>query len=86
MKNLGQVFANRVGRPAQDRSGLCKIPLQEVRFSQHDANRQLVVSGERRGRAQQRCEQVYGRGRMSAFECGIGACNDGLQSCVTHGG
>jgi hypothetical protein len=45
VQNLRQILAKRVGRPAQHRSGLCKIPLQEVRFSQHDADAELVFLG-----------------------------------------
>jgi hypothetical protein len=86
VQDLGQVFANRVGGASQHRSGLCKIPLQEVRFSQHDANRQLVVSRQRGWGAQQRGQQIDGRGRMTALKGGIGASDDRLQCGVTHGG
>ena len=47
VQDLGQLLAERVGRPAQYRSGLCKIPLQEVRFSQHDADAELVFARKR---------------------------------------
>ena len=85
MQHLGQGLANRVGRPAQHRSGLCKIPLQEVRFSQHDPDSQLIVARERRRRAQQRGEQFDGGRRLAALERGGGAGNDRLQRCVSHG-
>ena len=84
MQHLRQGFTNRVWGAAQDRSGLCKIPLQEVRFSQHDANGQLVVAGQRRGCAEQRREQIDRRCRLAAFEGGIGAGDYRLQRCVGH--
>ena len=45
VQHLRQVFAKRIRRSAKHRSGLCKIPLQEVRFSQHDPNTELVFLG-----------------------------------------
>jgi len=50
VENMGQGLAYRVRRPADHGSGLCKIPLQEVRFSQHDADTELVLPGQRRRR------------------------------------
>ena len=47
VQDLRELLAERVGRPAQRRSGLCKIPLQEVRFSQHDADAELVFARKR---------------------------------------
>jgi len=43
VQHLRQGFPNRVWRAAEDGSGLCKIALQEVRFSQHDPHAQFIV-------------------------------------------
>ncbi len=43
VQDLRQAFTNRVRRAAEDGSGLCKIALQEVRFSQHDPHAQFIV-------------------------------------------
>jgi hypothetical protein len=85
MKDLGQVFANRVGRPSQHRSGLCKIPLQEVRFSQHDSDRELVIPGERRRRTQQGRQEFDGVGGLPALQRRAGPGDNGLKCGVSHG-
>jgi len=43
-------LAQGVRRPSEHGSGLCKIALQEVRFSQHDPDTELVVLGKSRWR------------------------------------
>ena len=53
VENRRDALAHGVGRSAEHGSGLCKIPLQEVRFSQHDPDAELVLLGKRRGRSQQ---------------------------------
>ena len=63
----GNVVAQRVRRTAEHGSGLCKIPLQEVRFSQHDPDTELVIPGERRGRPQQGRKQLDGGGGLPAL-------------------
>ena len=85
MQDLRQVLAEGIGRAAEHRSGLCKIALQEVRFSQHDADTELVVPGQRRGRAQKRREQIDRVGGLPALERGAGAGDHGLQRGVGHG-
>ena len=85
VQDLGELLAQRIWRPAQRRSGLCKIPLQEVRFSQHDANGELVLAGKRGWRAQKR-RQDLDRGRgLAPFERRDGAGNHGLKCGVGHG-
>ena len=81
-----QVLADGVWRAAEDGSGLCKIALQEVRFSQHDADAEFVVARQRGRRAQQRREQFDRGGGLAALERGAGAGNHRLKSGVGHRG
>jgi hypothetical protein len=84
VQGLRQVLAQGIRGAAKDRSGLCKIPLQEVRFSQHDANGELVFLGERRGGPEKRTQKLDGDGGLPAFECGARPADYGLKSGVGH--
>jgi hypothetical protein len=85
MEDLRQVVAQRVRGSAQHRSGLCKIALQEVRFSQHDPNGEFVFFGERGRCPEERREQLNRDGGLAALERGAGSCNHWLQRGVGHG-
>ena len=79
------VLTQRVRRSAEHGSGLCKIPLQEVRFSQHDPDTELVFLGQRRGRPQQGSQEFDGRGSLSALERRPCPDDNGLKRGVGHG-
>ena len=76
MQRLRQIIAIRGA--AKGRSGLCKIALQEVRFSKHDANTQLVFARQRGRRSQQRRKQFDRGSGLAAFERRGGSGDDRL--------
>jgi hypothetical protein len=79
-----QRLAQRVGRPAQHGPGLCKITLQEVRFSQHDPNGEFVLAGQGRRPSKEGRQQLDGPSRLPALERGGRAGNNWLKGGVGH--
>ena len=76
--------AEGVGRPAERGGGLVEIVLQQPRFGERRAQRQLVVARQRR-RSQRGREHLRRFGAAAALERGAGAREQRLQRGRRHG-